>query len=91
MHSARPTACRPALGVASAANKPVPFHAGEHLRHRRLLDLGEAGEITLRACPAILKCDQHRQMSNAEAKRLKPRFAEAGEPPRCETDQVPRR
>jgi hypothetical protein len=45
----------------------------------------------LRACPAILKRDQHWQMSNAEAKRLEPRFAEAGEPARRETDQVPRR
>jgi len=39
-----------------------------------------SGEITLRACPAILKRDQHWQMSNAEAKRLEPRFAEAGDP-----------
>jgi hypothetical protein len=30
-------------------------------------------------------------MSNAEAERLEPRFAEAGEPARRETDQVPRR
>jgi hypothetical protein len=56
-----------------------------------LLDLGEAGEITLRACPAILKRDQDWQMSNAEAKRLEAGFAQAGEPARRETDQVPRR
>jgi hypothetical protein len=29
-------------------------------------------------------------MADAEAKRLEPRFAEAGEPARRETDQVPR-
>jgi hypothetical protein len=39
----------------------------------------------------ILKRDQHWQMSNAEAKRLEPRFARAGKPARRETDQVPRR
>jgi hypothetical protein len=55
------------------------------------LDLGEAGEITLGACPAILKRDQHGQMSNAEAKRLEAGFAQAAEPARSETDQVPRR
>jgi hypothetical protein len=56
-----------------------------------LLDLGEAGEITLRTCPTILKRDQDRQMSNAEAKRLEAGFAQAGESARRETDQVPRR
>jgi hypothetical protein len=30
-------------------------------------------------------------MSNAEAKRLEPRFAEAGEPARREADQMPGR
>ena len=47
--------------------------------------------MALRACPAILKRDQDWQMSNAEAKRLEAGFAQAGEPARRETDQVPRR
>jgi hypothetical protein len=64
--------------VRRALNQPVPLHAGEHLYHRRLLDLGEASEITLRACPAILKHEEHWEMSNAEAKRPEPRFAEGG-------------
>jgi hypothetical protein len=84
-------AAAPIGRVGRALNQPVPLHAGEHLCHRRLLDLGEAGEIALRAYAAIPKCDQHRQMSNAEAKRLEPRFAKAGEPTRRETDQVSRR
>src|SRR5262249_669564 len=75
-------AAAPIGRVRRALNQPVPLHAGEYLCHRRLPDLGEAGEITLRACPAILKRDQHWQMSNAEAKRLEPRFAEAGGTPR---------
>jgi hypothetical protein len=43
-----------------------------------LLDLGEPGDITLRTCPTILKRDQDRQMSNAEAKRLEAGFASGG-------------
>src|SRR3546814_4265926 len=87
-------------GVADAApsgrvrrepNQPVPLRAGEHLCHRRLLDPGEAGGITLRAGPAIMQRDQHGQMSNAKAKRLESRFAEAGETPRRQTDQMPGR
>jgi len=81
-------AAAPIGRVGRAPNQPVPLHAREHLCHRRLLDLGEAGEITLRAGPAILKRDQHRQMSDAKTKRLEPRFAEAGEPARGETDQM---
>ena len=77
--------------VRRALNQPVPLHAGEHLRHRRLLDPGEAGEIPLRACPAILKRDQHRQMSNAEAEWLEARLAQSGEAARGETDQMSRR
>ena len=73
-----------ASGVRS--NQPVSLHAGKHLRHWRLFDLGEAGEIALRACPAILKRDQHWQMTDAEAKRLELRFAKAGEPARRVTD-----
>ena len=75
----RDAAAAPIGRVGRALDQPVPLHAGEHLRHRRLLDLGEAGEIALRACPAILKRDQHRQMTDAEAQRLEPRFAQAGE------------
>lgn len=36
---------RPGRACAGSA---VPRHADEHLRHRRLLDPGEAGEIALR-------------------------------------------
>src|SRR5262249_49851828 len=74
--------------VRRELNQPVTLHAGEHLCHRRPLDLGEAGEITLRARPAVPKRNQHWQVSNAEAKRLKPGFAQASKPTRRETDQV---
>ena len=72
--------------LLSSSRAYRPSSGPRFSRARTLLDLGEAGEITLRACPAILKRDQHWQMSNAEAKRLEPRFAEAGEPARRETD-----
>ena len=46
-------------------------------------------------CPfgngTVPKRDQHWQVSNAEAKRLEAGFAQAGEPTRRETDQMPRR
>jgi len=38
--------------VWRALDESVSLHAGEHLRHR-LLDLGEAGQITLRVGSAV--------------------------------------
>jgi hypothetical protein len=75
--------------VRHASDETVSLHAGEHLRHRRLLDLGEAGQITLRAGSAVPKRDQYRQMTDAEAQGLQARFAQASEAARRETDQVP--
>ena len=70
---------RPSARVRLAPDQPIPLHPGEHLSHRRLLDLGKTGEIPLRARPAIPECDQHRQVSNAKAERLEPSLAEADE------------
>jgi hypothetical protein len=57
--------------VACPLYQAVPLHASEHLRHRRLLYPGKAGEITLRACITILQRDQYRQVANTEAQRFK--------------------
>jgi hypothetical protein len=88
----QPDAAAASIGrVGCPPDQPVSLHAGEHLRHWGLLDSGEAGEVTLRACPAVLKRNQHRQVADAEAQRLQTRLAQAGKASRCEADQVPRR
>jgi carbonic anhydrase len=54
------------MRVARASDKPVPFHATEHLRHGRLRNLREAREITSRVSPTRLEGNQNRQMTNPE-------------------------
>ena len=76
------------VGVGGAADKPIPLHASEHLRHGRLLDLREAGQITLRVGPTGLEGDQNRQVADPETQRLQASLAQACEAPRGEADQV---
>jgi len=51
-------------------DQSIPLHAGQHLRHRGLLNPSEPGQIALRPDLAILKRNQHRQVTDTEAQRL---------------------
>jgi hypothetical protein len=57
--------------VGCPLDQAISLHPSEHLRHWRLLNLGEAGEVALRACVSVLQCDQNRQLSDSEAEPFK--------------------
>ncbi len=82
------TAASAIFRMGRSANPSVTLHASEHLRHRRLFDLGETGQVALRACLPIPQRDQHRQLTDAESEGLETCLAQAGESSCRKADEV---
>ena len=78
--SERKEAAPPIRRVGRASDQPIPLHADQNLRHGGLLDLGKPGQVSLRLCSAILKCNQHRQVAYTKPQRLEACLGQACEP-----------
>src|SRR5207249_1658598 len=74
------------VGVGLALDHAVALHAGEHLRHRRLLHPRVLRELLLRERAPVAQRGEHRELAHAEAQRAKPRLVQPHDQPRGAVD-----